>query len=185
VTEYPNPQKKMRIHKPKAPKDSKIHKAVMVVIALRAQGKGYPEVAELTGLTVNTLRTYMHRAHKAGWLNFDSLPTQEDQIDVVLKSKTVRNIDSLLDSPDPEIRKDVTMETAKGLGLFKSHQIVKGDSGPPVMMALSVKVEMPPVAVKGTAPMPQIELRAGTFGGSPSRGIPIDAELVEEGDDDL
>jgi transposase len=147
----------------RAPKDSKVRRTVFAAVALKAQGIKNKEVAEQLGVTVNTLKVYMYRAHKAGWLNIESFNDPDDKLEIVLKSKVIRNVDEFLEKRD----KDITIETAKGLGVFKTHQVVKNDTVAPVAIALSVQVEMP----KDTGIVP----REGSIGGAPY----FDAEVVE------
>jgi DNA-binding CsgD family transcriptional regulator len=151
----------------RAPKDSKVRKTVFAAVALKAQGLKNKDVAEQLGITTNTLKVYMYRAHKNGWFNIDSFEDPDDKLEIVLKSKTIRNLDMYLDNAD----KEVTLETAKGLGIFKQHQMIKNDTVAPIGIALSVSVEMPPAAVGGAIP----EARVGSIGGAPY----FDAEVVE------
>lgn len=149
----------------KQPKDSKVRRTVFAALAMKAQGKKNDEIAEACGITKNTLKTYMYRAHHRGWLTVESLEDPDDALEVVLKTKTVRNLDEFLEKRD----KDVTIESAKGLGLFKTHQIVKNDQPAALAFALSVNVEMPP---PGAAPL---VARIGSVGGQPY----FDAEVIE------
>lgn len=165
------PAKKKRATWSKPPKDTKVYKVVMRYIAMRASGMTRAEIAPLLNITTNTLKTYIHRAHKLGYLNMDSFKGDPDeQLDVILKDKTVRNIDELLDARD----KDVTLEVAKGIGMLKHHQVVKGDTGAQTMIALRVDVQMPPNPQHSA-----ISIRPGTVGGSFARGVPMDAEIVD------
>lgn len=147
------------------PKESKVRNTVFAAVALKAEGWKNEEVAEKLGITKNTLKTYMYRAHCNGWLNIAAFEDPDDKLEIVLKSKTIRNIDEFLENRD----KEVTLETAKGIGLFKSHQSIKNDAVAPIGIALSVNVEMPP---SGTAPVARI----GSIGGAPY----FDAEVVNE-----
>lgn len=149
----------------KQPKDSRVKRTVFAALAMKAQGKTNSEIADACGITKNTLKTYMYRAHVRGWLTVASLEDPDDALEIVLKTKTVRNVDEFLDARNRE----VTIEAAKGLGLFKTHQIVKNDNVAPIAFALSVNVEMPP---PGIAPQ---TARIGSVGGQPY----FDAEIVE------
>lgn len=161
-----------RKRRPKAPKDSRTYKTVMATIALKAQGLKYAEIAEQLELSVNTIKTYLFRAEQKGWLNLDSFSDPEDKLDVVLRSKAVRNINALLDG-DEDFKgdKETTLEVAKGLGMLKQHQVVKSDQQTTVGVALKVHVEMPPgLSSAGAA------IRSGSIGGMPA----FDAEVIEE-----
>lgn len=151
----------------KQPKDSKVRRTVFAALAMKAQGKRNDEIAEACGITKNTLKVYMFRAHQRGWLTIQSLEDPDDALEIVLKSQTVRNLHEFLEKRD----KDVTIESAKGLGLYKTHQVMKTDQPAALAFALSVNVEMPP---PGIAQVP----RLGSVGGQPY----FDAEVIERED---
>lgn len=151
------------------PENSKIYKTCIAVIAMRAQAVPAKQIAETLGYSEETIRTYLKRAHRRGWLNINSLDDVEDKIDIVLKDKVVRNVNEFLDDRD----KDVTVEAAKGFGIFKAHQVVKGDVQVGLGMSLRVQVEMPPANAS------PIIIRPGTAGGARGSEIPIDAEIIE------
>ncbi len=157
----------------KPPKDSKVYKTVLAVIAMRAQGAKMEEISQTLGHSKDTLRQYVSRANKRGWITIQDLDDPDDQLEYVLKNKVTRNLSEYLENRD----KDVTIEAAKGLGLFKTHQVVKGETNAQIGMALRVQVEMPPMA-SGQSP---VTIRPGTIGGARGKDIPIDAEYVEAG----
>lgn len=156
----------------KPPKDSKIYKTVLAVIAMRAQGVKMKEIAETLGHPEDVLRQYVSRANRRGWINMSSFDNPDDQLEYVLKHKVTRNVNEFLESRD----KDVTLEAAKGLGMFKTHQVVKGETTQQIGFALRVQVEMPPTP-SGQSP---VSIRPGTIGGARGLDIPIDAEMVED-----
>lgn len=161
-----------RVGRVRPPKDSKVYKVVQAVIALRAQGVKAKEISETLGYSEDTLRQYVSRANKKGWINISSFQDVDDQLEYVLKHKVVKNINEFLNRED----KDVTLEAAKGLGLFKTHQVVKGETASLVGVALSVNVTMPPEARANS----KVSIRPGTIGGSNAVDVPIDAEIVSE-----
>lgn len=158
----------------KAPRDSKVYKVALAYIALKAQGVKLAEIAETLHLTKNTVATYIKRANRKGWLNFDSFEDPDDQLEIVLKSKAVRNINTILDETteldgSPTARAgDAAFEVAKGTGLLKQHQVVKSDNVAAIGVSLKVQVEMPSGA---NTPI----VRAGSIGGQPA----FDAEVIE------
>ncbi len=171
--------KKRRPWRVKAPKDSRVYKAVIAVVAMRAQGINAEDISVQLGLTKETIRTYLKRAHARGWLNIGSFDDPEDQLEVVLKSKSVRNINIALDERNldgglTEYAKDVAIEVAKGTGLLKTHQVVKGDAPAVIGFALKVQVDLPQVPVGQSLPA----VREGSLGGTPA----LVGELVEEGE---
>ena len=161
-----------RIGRVRPPKDSKVYKVVQAVIALRAQGVKAKEISETLGYSEDTLRQYISRANKKGWINISSFQDVDDQLEYVLKHKVVKNINQFLNDQD----KDVTLEAAKGLGLFKTHQVVKGDTTNAIGVALSVSVQMPPDAKQNS----KVTVRPGTIDGAFALDVPIDAEIVNE-----
>lgn len=180
----PNKIKKPRPYRVKAPKDSKIYKAVLAIIALKAQGMKTNDIAEQLALSPHTVKVYLKRSIAKGWVNLHSFDDPEDRIEHVLKHKVVENLNTVLDEHDTVVEADgtetilarlsnravdVSIEVAKGTGLLKQHQVVKTDAQSSVGIALKVKVEMPPAS---TAPA----IREGSIGGTPS----FDAEIVDE-----
>lgn len=155
------------------PKDSKVRKAVLAYIALKAQGFQLAEIAERLGLAKTTVQTYVKRAHAAGWINIHNFDDPEDKLEVVLKSKAVTNLNSLLSETDDDGRLsaragNVSLEVAKGTGLLKQHQVVKNDGAQMSGFALKVTVEMPPA---GNVPI----VTPGSIGGTPA----FNAEIIE------
>lgn len=162
----------------KPPKDSKVYKASLSIVALRAQGQQYAEIAETLGYTKNTVITYLKRASRMGWLNIENFDDPDDQLEHILKTKVVKNLNSILnetvgddDSPNAPSNRafSASLEIAKGTGLLKQHQVVKNDSHTSLGVALRVQVEMPPPG-KTTLTIP-----AGSIGGTPA----YDAEIVQ------
>lgn len=160
--------------KPYAPRDKKVFKTAMAIIALRAQGQTQQEIGEVLGITRNTVQTYLARANKLGYLKMADFDQPNDQIDVILRSKVVRNVDTLLDARD----KDTTLKVFEML-----NPPVKNDA--PIQqtaMVLQVRVDMPPPPVQNPMLPPVvsegISIREGTIGGAMASGIPIDAEIV-------
>lgn len=147
-----------------------MRKVALAVIALRSQGVKMKEISEQLGYSPDTLRQYLSKAGKKGWINLSSFNEPEDQLEYVLKHKVVRNVNEFLDGRD----KDVTLEAAKGLGMFKTHQVVKGETTAQIGMALRVQVEMPPQQHG----QPNVTIRPGTIGGARGTDIPVDAEIV-------
>lgn len=156
-----------RMKQPKAPKDSKVYKTVMAIIALRAQGQTTKEIAETLQISVHTVKQYLFRAGKKGWLNLDSFEDPQDQLDVVLKSKVIRNVDEFLDGRDKEVTLKVFEHFKPAAGPELQQQ--------PQAMILQVKVDLPQTLVQAST----IQIRAGTVGGNLARGIPLDAEIIE------
>lgn len=174
--------KRLPTLKRKPPKASKIRKLVHITLAMRAQGLDYAEISEATGKSVNTIKTYMHKANREGWISLDSFEDPQDKLDLILRSQAVQNIHAVLgekvgkaddidrfaDKPSARAL-DASLEIAKGTGMLKQHQAIKSESASTLGVALKVQVEMPKL---GDSPL---QIREGSIGGQPA----FDAEIVE------
>lgn len=162
----------------KPPKDSKVFKVALAVVALRAQGQKYSDIALALNYSESTIQTYVKRAVRKGWINRTNFDDPDDQLDQVIKEKVVNNIDAALGERNEDGQltagaRQMTIETAKGIGMFKQHQVVKGDMNANVGVALRVQVEMPPIINS------IVKIQPGTTGGAPAKEIPADAEIIE------
>lgn len=154
--------------KPLPIRDSKLYKCCMAIIALRAQGQTHEQIGEALGLTRNTIQTYLARAHRRNLLKLDDFDLPNDAIDVVLRSKVVRNVDLLLDNHD----KDTTLKVFELLNPVQKQEAPIQQN----QMVLQVRVDLPPQATMLTGS--PVTIRAGTIGGTLASGIPLDAEIV-------
>jgi predicted transcriptional regulator len=166
-----NRANKMGGRRIKPPKDSKVYKAAIATIALRAQGCSYKEIAEHLSLSENTIKVYLKRAHARGWINLRSFDDPDDRLEHVIKDKVTRNLDALIDETTDEgvmtdRAADVTLKVAAGTGLLKTHQVVKGEGQGPVGVALKIDVVMPPNV--STSPA-----RDSAIGGTPVIDAPV------------
>jgi hypothetical protein len=150
-----------------------MYKTCMAVVALRAQGQTPAVIAETLGHTPETIRSYMKHAVTKGWLNINSFHDPDDRVDYVLRDKVVRNFNEMLDARD----KDVTLEVGKSFR-YAGSPVAKIEGPAMIGMALKVQVEMPPALQSSP-----IQIRPLTIGGTQTLDIPLDAELVEEGQD--
>lgn len=153
---------------PLPPRDTKLYKTVMAIVALKAQGMTAKSIGEQLELSPHTIKVYLARAARKGMLNMDSFDLPDDKIDVILRSKVVRNVDVLLDKHD----KDTTLK------VFELLNPVQKEVAPiqQTAMVLQVRVDLPPTAPTSSP----IYIREGTIGGTIATGIPVDAELVNE-----
>jgi hypothetical protein len=76
------------------------------------------EAAKKMGLSPNSLRAYIQRGTREGWLRFDD---SIDRIRHEIVPKVLDNISGFLDAKD----KTVTIETAKGT-IFRTYQAAEG-----------------------------------------------------------
>lgn len=158
---------------PKLPRNSMVRKKAFAIIALRAQGMSTEQIAAELDIKPASIYQYLWRASKAGLLPKTEGGTfldPRDQVEVDLTQRVTRNMREFLDSDDESIRKEVTLELAKG-ALFKKFDPEKGSVANPQMNVLSIRIEMP----EGPPPV----IRAGTVGGTPSY---VEGEIVGEDD---
>jgi len=106
---------------------------VLRFVQLRAQGLRNTEIAEILGITPHTLNTYICRAAKDGWLKFTD-PMERFAMEIV--PKVVDNIEYYIDKKD----KTMTIEAAKGGGIFKNYQAIKMETNAP-QAVLALKIE--------------------------------------------
>lgn len=167
--------RKPRKPKPKVITDKKLRKVVGLILALKVSGKSRREIAEELEISENTVKTYLWRAKKRGYLQADSFDDPNDVIETLIRPRVVENIDALLNWKNPKTglpSMDMTIETAKGIGVFQQHTIAKGQTGPAMNAnVLKVQIVMPP-NMSG-----QTEARTGAMGGRPAV---LEGEVVEQ-----
>ena len=112
-------------------------------VVLRAQGMRNVEIAAKMGIQASSLSTLINRAVKQGWLQFES---PADRLEHELAPMVVDNVRDFLIAKD----KQVTLEAAKGLGLFKTHSALKVE-GDQASTVFAIKIDMiePTVARAG------------------------------------
>lgn len=157
---------------PKPPKESKIYKMAVASMALRYQGVKWTEISEQLGVAQSALEQYIKIARKRGWLADVQFVDPDDAIEYTIKDRVVNNLRTVLDerTEDGALTSravDVTVEAAKGVGMFKQHQAMKVDSTQQIGVALKVQV----IDAPQQAP---IQIREGSIGGTPA----IEAEIV-------
>lgn len=111
---------------------------VMQIVQLRARGLNYVEIGKEMDLTAGTVRGYMYKAAKEGWLIYEN-PIERFQQEIV--PHVVDNIAYWVKKKD----KQMTIEAAKGAGIFTSHQAVRVEGDAPQTL-LSLKIEPAPQA---------------------------------------
>lgn len=149
------------------PPKSKIRAKAAAIVALKIAGKTNEEIAAEVGLSERSLRQYLWIAGKNGWL------TTQDPHEVagsVLVHRAVSNLEELLHArnavtglPD----KEVTLESLKGLGVFKDHSKQEAPTNQQANM-LTINVVMPEGA--------QAQVRPGTTMGSAAY---VEGEVVD------
>lgn len=102
---------------------------------MRSQGMKNVDIAVKLGIAPSTLNTLISKAAREGWLKFDH---PAERLEFELAPLIVDNIKEHLVNGD----KKMTIEAAKGIGLFKAHQAVKVENESP-QMVLALKIETP------------------------------------------
>ena len=111
-------------------------------VILKTQGFSNIDIAGRMGIKPSTLNTLISRATREGWLKLDD---PEERLELELKPIVVDNVKEYLTSKDNDAaRLKMTIEAAKGVGLFKSHQAVKVE-GQAQQMVLALRFETPDV----------------------------------------
>ena len=106
---------------------------VLQWIELRSQGLTNAEIAPIIGITHGSLRMILLRASREGWLKYND-PRERFQNEIV--PKVVDNIQHFIDAKD----RTMTIEAAKGAGIFQSHQAIKVEGDAP-QTVLALKIE--------------------------------------------
>lgn len=151
----------------KIPGTPKMRARVAAIVALQIQGFTGKEIAEKLGFAEASIRQWKWMAGKYGWLKTDD---PHEYAENVIIHKVVKGLEELVDHRDSITglpNREVVLESAKGLGVFKDH------SKPEVAPAqqanmLSINVIFP------DGPRP--EARAGNMGGVPAY---VEAEVVK------
>ena len=104
-------------------KNSVVRKKAVAIVAMRAQGFSTEEIATELRIKPASVSHYVWQATKSGFLlnrRGESLFTDpKDRIEFELAHKAVRNMNEFLDSTNTRVRKEFTLEIAKG-ALFLS-----------------------------------------------------------------
>lgn len=124
---------------------------------MKISGMSAEDISQETGYTVKTIKAYLCRAAMEGLFK----PVDPaDTLEYRLSHKIVANIEKALDGDDMKAtQQEMTIQGAKGLGLFKTYDSSKTEQQTQ-MTALTVRIESPE---GGSA-----EVRVGTIGGTPA-----------------
>ncbi len=128
---------------------TKARRNVARFLEMRLEGKDRAEIAQALGVSSHQLNVQIRQAVKDGWLVFtDPLERFQEQI----VPKVVDNIDHFIGLKD----KQMTIEAAKGAGIFKSHQAIKTETdAPPTILALKIE----------TSPATDVKVETGAIMG--------------------
>jgi len=128
------------------PPDSKARKIAEKIVVMREAGHEDKAIAKRLKTTEGSVRQYVYIARKNGWLNADDEPVDlEAELALNIDRKVVRNIGATLDGQMTNWQThEMTIAAAKGRGVFKNHDVVKGD-GANMAPIVAIQVIMPPV----------------------------------------
>lgn len=175
----PAPIQKGRKHRPdwQLPKNSVIRKKALAIVAMRANGMDDEEIAKQLGITRHSLRTYIYRANKSGYLVNRKTGTllcdPHDRLEFDLAQKAVENLGEMLRSEEKlsrgekSVKMEATLAIANGV-LFKKFDQPKDASMPTNVLQINIQGQTSAIDV--------------TAGGTP---LYTDGELVgsdDEGD---
>lgn len=155
------------------PSNSKQKAKVAQILIHKANGKKGPEIAELMGTTEGYVRHLLWLAGKNGWFTEEDLVDPAERLVYDTSHKIVRNINKALDGEELKPgQQEMTIEAAKGIGLWKNHSAVKQE-GVMQIPVLAIKVELPPTGDAPPAPSREFA------GGTPAYGAITEGEIVD------
>lgn len=124
--------------------DRSLEARILQVIALKAQGLKYKQIGEKLGISESRVGQIVWEANKKGLIDYAN---PHEYFENRLTPKIVQNIEHWLDQKD----KKMTIEAAKGAGIFKAHQALKVEGQAP-QNVIALKIEMPPLEPGQQAP---------------------------------
>lgn len=156
------------------PKDSKTRKLVEKVMVLRAAGHKDPAIAKRLHTTPGSIHQAVYVARKNKWLDEDDEPVDlEAELAMSVDRKIVRNIGASLDGNMTNWQThEMTIAAAKGRGVFKNHEVNKGDGSAP-MSVVAIQVVMPNVGAGDQMP----EVHEDQMGGVPAYFADIETDI--------
>lgn len=105
------------------------------IAAFKAMGLNLTEIADKLDLSYSTVKNIVSKGNKQGLIQYDD---PFERFENMLIPKVVDNIEYWLNEKD----KKMTIEAAKGAGIFKAHQAIKVEGQAP-QTVLALKIEMP------------------------------------------
>lgn len=105
------------------------------IAAFKAMGLNLSEIADKLDLSYSTVKNIISKGNKLNLIQYDD---PFERFENMLIPKVVDNIEYWLNEKD----KKMTIEAAKGAGIFKAHQAIKVEGQAP-QTVLALKIEMP------------------------------------------
>lgn len=127
--------------------DSKLRGQSEKIAVMRAAGRPVADIAKRLKTTEANVRFIEYIARKNGWYDEDDQPVDiEAELALSIDRKVVRNISASLDGQMTNWQThEMTIQAAKGRGVFKSHD--KDASAAQQMTVVAIRVEMPAIGV--------------------------------------
>lgn len=115
--------------------DNSFRARLAQIAAFKAMNMSLQEIADRLGLAYSTVKNIVSKANKQGLIQYDD---PFERFENMIIPKVVDNIEYWIDQKD----KKMTIEAAKGAGIFKAHQAIKVEGQAP-QTVLALKIEMP------------------------------------------
>lgn len=140
--------------------DSKIARTAIKIVALRAGGLTDAEIAKALGLAESTIRPYLYKAGKNGFLDFDD---PKDQLEYQMLHKVVKNLNEGLEdnavhaTSGMKVKTQVALKVAE-MTLAKRFAEPTGPTQAQTIVAIRMEIPAGPPTL----------IREGTTGGTPA-----------------
>lgn len=156
-------------------RESKTFKTFQKIVVMREAGRPDADIAKRLNTTAPSVSQTMWIAKKNGWLDADGEEVDvEAELAINIDRKIVRNISASLDGEMTNWQThEMTMQAAKGRGMFKNHEVSKGEGGQQLQV-VAIQVVMPPIGAGDQMP----EIREDQMGGVPAY---VDGEVLDVG----
>ena len=173
-TVLPAPRQSKKKPHWKIAKDSMVRKKAIAIVAMRANGYSKEEISKELGINENSIRMYLYRASKSGFLvnkKGQLLADPHDRLEFNLAQKAVDNLEKMLDSDEKlsrgekSVKMEATLAVANGM-LFKKFDQSKDAPMPTNVLQINIQGNTSSIDV--------------TEGGTP---LYTDGEIVEQGDE--
>lgn len=140
-----------KIYKPKR------EDRIAIILAMKAAGKSYDEIAAHVHSTRNAIWQVIKRVRQRSRENLDP----QALLDGTCKVKAVRNLERILDDKGHAANWSATRDTLYGTGMLKRHVNTKTEgSNVPQLPALTVNVVTVPTRAEETRALPDIVVNA-------------------------
>lgn len=150
------------------PPDSKVRKTAAKIVAMRIAGLDEEEIAKNLEMSPKSIRAYIYRAGKNGWVEFDDA---KDHIEYSMMQRVTQNLEEGLQDDVRHVTSGMKVKTAVALKIAEGTIFKQFGEAAPVSQAstiVAIKIEMP------SGPLQQ--MREDTTGGAPAY---VDADIIK------